>query len=719
MRSRTSPARRITAYHRPPNPRVDQRVLPVSPPSGRALARVVLVAALALCAAPLEAQEGSGWDAPRVLEIVQRAQERRLETESDRELLNYQADARGHVYFYLDRQDTGTRNLIKTDQLALEVFWHAPDMVKQRIVGWRDAQTLPSRIHYHLDHLSVVQENFGPVIRIGDGDEVSDVVHPAAAGARELYEYLLADSLTLRLPGAEEPVRVFEIRVRPRDPSQPGIVGTIFVERRAGDLVRMDFTFTRASYVDRYLDGIRISLDNGLWMGRYWLPNRQDVEIRRQLPQLDIPAGTVIRGTMQVGNYRFNQDLPLSMFRGPAVVAAPRGQLATFPFEEEIFAALEAEGLGPETELGEIRAEAQQLLRDEILSGLPPVRWRLGAASEVLRYNRAEGLSGAVGFSVMHSPWLRAAGRLGWASGPGHPRGELELRWSRVPVAASLRGFVNDLADVGPFRAGSGALNSLQALVAGRDHSDPFYRSGVEGELSGRLASGRRWRLTGELSRHGVAELSSDFGLFAPPSSFRAVHAVDRGTMHAAGGELRQQMVEGAARRGGGALRLRGGVLTPDAGEGALFATALAELEAGRSWERRELETRLRAGVAGGEMPVQELFLLGGRGTLPGHVFRDLGGDRFILGEVTLSVPLGEPALRGRVSGAAGWMGAGAPSAGALSRWPSTTTGARGSLGVGLGIFYDILRVDLARGIGDGGRWELIVETRRPFWDFL
>ena len=42
------------------------------------------------------------------------------------------------------------------------------------------------------------------------------------------------------------------------------------------------FTFTPASYVDPYLDYIRVSLDNALWLGRHWLPRRQETEIRRE-----------------------------------------------------------------------------------------------------------------------------------------------------------------------------------------------------------------------------------------------------------------------------------------------------------------------------------------------------------------------------------------------------------------------------------------------------
>jgi hypothetical protein len=41
------------------------------------------------------------------------------------------------------------------------------------------------------------------------------------------------------------------------------------------------------------------------------------------------------------------------------------------------------------------------------------------------------------------------------------------------------------------------------------------------------------------------------------------------------------------------------------------------------------------------------------------------------------------------------------------------------SVGAGVGIFYDILRVDIARGLTERGRWELIIEANPSFWDFL
>ena len=240
--------------------------------------------------APLSGQNPA-WNGSRALQMIREARDLRQGMVQDSSFQSYSSTARGFVYFYLDREDTGERILVKTDQIALEVFWRTPDEIKQRIIGLRDEKKLPTNIHYHLDHLVVVQDEFGDRIRIGDGDEVEAVVHPAAPGSEAVYDFLLADSVTLILPATGETVRVYEIQVRPKDFDAPGFVGEMFLDRDTRAIVRMSFTFTPASYVDPYLDHISISLENGLWLGKHWLPYRQQLEIRREVPFLDIPAG--------------------------------------------------------------------------------------------------------------------------------------------------------------------------------------------------------------------------------------------------------------------------------------------------------------------------------------------------------------------------------------------------------------------------------------------
>ncbi|HEX5726052.1 MAG TPA: hypothetical protein VFX98_11340 [Longimicrobiaceae bacterium] len=683
---------------------------------------LALAAALAL-AAPARAQEGGdGWNSPRALELVARAQDRRARTQADTGMADYQADARGYIYFYLDRRDTGERTLVKTDQVALDVYWKAPAFSKQRIIGLRDAKKLPTTIRYHEDHLTVVQDNFGDLIRLGDGDEVRDVLHPAASGGPGFYDYRLSDSLSIRLPGSDEPVRVYELEVRPRDLSRPAFVGTVYVDRRQGDIVRMNFTFTSSSYVDRQLDYINVSLENGLWKGRFWLPNQQQLELRRQLPELGFPAGGVIRGTMRITNYRFNQNLPASFFAGRRVISVPEAQRRRFAFEQPLDAELREQGIGPDTELGEIRRQAAELIRRRMLSGLPGTRVDVPAASGIARYNRAEGL--AVGFGVRS----RAGERLtlglrgGWAFGPMHPVAVGEATLVRPGFRLDARGYAFEPRDVGVGPAVSGAVNTLTGLLAGHDFTDLYYAGGAEARLAGAVGRGWEGALRLRAEEHESAALESDFS-FSGSGEFRPVSPVDEGTMVGGGIALVRGLPSGVARGWTATVGVEGGRLLRDgAGDDPGFVKPRAEVGLVRRWPWREaaLEASVAGGAAFGTLPRQELYLLGGRGTVPGYAFRAFGGDRFALLRATASAELESPYLRGRLLAAAGWADAGAAGEDALLLWPAAT--ARDpfvSVGVGVGIFYDILRVDLARGLGSGGGWELIVEANPSFWDFL
>ena len=682
-----------------------------------------LFLAALLLALPLAAQEPAareaGWDDARVMELVRRAQARRAETVADTALASYQADARGYVYFYLDRRDTGDRTLVKTDQVALDVYWKAPAFSKQRIVGLRDEKKLPTNINYHLDHLSVVQDNFGERIRLGDGDEVRDVLHPAAQGSETFYRFRVADSLSIRLPGAAEPVRVYEVRVRPRDMDQPAFLGSVFVDQRRGDLVRMDFTFTPSSYVDRYLDYINISLDNGLWKERFWLPNQQQVEIRRQLPELDFPAGGVIRATMRVSNYRFNQPIGDEFFRGPKVVAVPPAQRRAFAFEQELYEELREQGIGPDTELAEVRRQAMELARARMLSGLPASRLDVGTASETLRYGRAEGAVVGLGLAFRPAEALATRVRGGYAFGAEHALAEAGASWTRGAAELDATAYYNLPRDVGVAPAASGVVNTLSAVLAGEDYTDPYYVRGGELRLRTPLATGWTMSAAGRAEVHRSAALTSDFSLLG--DGFRRVAGIDRGTLFGASLGARRTIPADVAAGWGAGVTLDGGRL---AGEDADrdFLRPVVDAQWLRRWSPRDalLELDGAAGMAWGDLPRQGLFLLGGRGTVPGFRFRSFGGDRFALARAVASAELAAPWLRGRLLGAAGWTDVGGAGEDALAAWPSRTTdGARASIGAGLGIFYDIVRVDVARGLGRDGRWELVVETRPTFWDFL
>jgi hypothetical protein len=696
--------------------------------------RIALLAVATLLPAALPAQSAGGWNDARALELMARAERQRTTTQTDTGLVDYQADARGFVYFYLDRRDTNERTLVKTDQVALDVYWKSPNLSKQRIIGLRDEKKLPTTIHYHQDHLSVVQDNFGDLIRLGDGDEVRDVMHPAAPGAGAVYDYRVADSSSIRLPGAGERVEVYEVQVRPKATDRPALIGSVFVDRRQGAIVRMAFTFTAAAYVDRQLDYINVELENGLWKGRFWLPDRQQVEIRRQLPELGFPAGGVIRGTMRINHYRFNQDLRASLFAGPKVVSVPEAQRRAFRFEEELYSELRQEGLSPDVELGEIRRMAAEMVRKQLLSGLPAVRLDVPAVSSIFRYDRAEGPVAGFGTTLHPREQVEVGLNGGWAFGAEHPVTSARATLTRPAYRVRGDAYLNLPRDLQPGPNASGAMNSLTALLAGRDYTDLYFARGGQLSASRRVSPGWTGALTARAEVQRSASLQADFSAFGGSGHFRPVLPIEQGTMLRGGVTLSHTAPAGTASAWSAALTADGGrLLVTGEGQDLTFVRPTVDLGVVRRYVARSatVEAQLSAGSVLVDAPTQELFFLGGRGTLPGFDYRSFGGTDFGLLRASAGADLLRPWVRGRLLAAAGWTGdhrdrvvafddvAAMGTSSASPFYPRTTARPRASVGAGLALVYDILRVDVHHGLGHGGRWEMVVEANPTFWDFL
>ena len=677
-------------------------------------------------AAPAQARQAEVWNDARALELMERASERRARPVVDSLLRNYRSKAAGMVYFYLDRRDTDERTLVKSDQLAVEVYWAAPDRTRQHIVGMRGEDALPNRMYYHLDHLTVVQNEFGDVIRLGDGDEVRDVPHPAAPGADSIYDFRLADSLSIRLGGAPEPIRAYRIDVRPKRTDRSAFVGSVYVDRTTADIVRMTFTFTPASYVDRRLDYINISLDNSLWDGRYWLPHEQAVEIRRQLPELDFIAGAVIQGRFRISDYEFNLDLPSSFFAGAPVTAVSRAQRERYPFETQLYDDLVDGGLAPPPSMRELRAQAASLLRKRALSGLPPLRPSLPNASAAFRFNRAEGAYLGAGLSWVPSVRFRAELTGGWAFGAEHAAAELSARFDpNETTRLRASAYTNAARDLGIRPGMPGALNTLSTLSLGDDFTDPYYARGARLSLERRLGN---WTigLAATAEHQESASRTIHSTVFDDSSALRPVRPVDEGTMVAAHVEARRATPEFENAGWDGSLDLLAGTF-----DGDFFARPIAQAALNRRSTDLRTAARLRAtgGLALGSPASQHLFLLGGRETLPGYGYRSFSGDAFALADLQVTRTIAAPWLGARLLATAGWTGwlddppadpaSSLPGQPAWAAWGTTDSdGIRTSIGAGVSLFYDLFRLDLVRGL-DGGEWQLIFSLAPSLWGFL
>jgi len=265
---------------------------------------------LAARVSPLAAQS---WDSPDALALVRRAVDQRAAVEADSMLQSYRTRAHGFVFFLAQVGEglTEPPRLVKADELDVEVYWQAPNRSKQVVLGWRDGAFLPTDIEYHRDHLGIVTNNFGDVIRIGEGDEVRDAIHPLSRAGPAAYRYALGDSLTISTGGGEVTVR--EVQVRPRSFALPLVVGTLYIDSETAELVRFRFSFTPAAYLDRQLEDITIVLENARFEKRWWLPYRQEIEIRRRASFLDFPARGIIRGRWEIADYDLNVGMPAAV----------------------------------------------------------------------------------------------------------------------------------------------------------------------------------------------------------------------------------------------------------------------------------------------------------------------------------------------------------------------------------------------------------------------
>ena len=651
---------------------------------------------------PAATQSSPEWNTPQVLRLVERARALRESQVVDSAFQSYQATGRGYVYFFFDRPDTEARTLVKADQVALDVYWRAPNETKQEIVGQRDEEILPTDIRYHIDHLTVVQDDFGDLIRMGDGDEVEAVPHPVGPGSESVYDFWLADSLTISYAGGAEEVRVYEVRVRPRDFERPGFVGAVYVDRATAAIVRMRFSFTPVSYVDEYVDHIRVSLDNSLWMGRYWLPYRQETEIRREIPMLDLMLGSVIQSRFDVRGYEFNVELPDRLFQGRRVSALSPARRAAFDFERGLFDDLDEQGIDRSPSIEAVEEAVQDVVEDQAMTGMAAVRLHFPAISEVARFNRAEGVWLGGGLTLRPSGSVTVRPATGFSFGRRRGTGSLATEWSLGPLEPSLDLYWDRLGDIGGYPGASTLVNTISAASGDKDFTDPFFRRGGSLTLAGPRPGGPAIRLRWE-EHVGARDVVSDD---PANTDFRAVRSIDEGTLTAVGLEL--------------PLGLPGnGKLTTRSELGRLDDRTFGALRGDATWAVRDLATRwlaelsLGGGWVTGDAPPQSLYLLGGRWTLPGHDYRSFVGDRYWLARAEVTIPVVAPYVGLRLIG-----GVGATYLDDRTLPPDwirqDSGGVRGSIGAGLSLAWDAARIDLAHGVRGGG-WEALFSVSEQF----
>ena len=390
-------------------------------------------------------------------------------------------------------------------------------------------------------------------------------IHPLAEGSEAYYTYRLGDSVSILLPDQRR-IHLRAIDVRPRETRWDAVVGTLWFDIASGQLVRAAFRFAVPMHIDGFVKELdpgafedvpswvkpmifpmhgeisAITIDYGIYEGRFWLPRLRTAEGTGKASFMRIPF-------RMEQSFRYNSVNALASL--PEIPTRPRGfrlrdwqegrprvgQCDTSDVHVKAdrrfgeakvsvavrmpcdLASLETSPdlppsiYDPGDELFDLKAR-DALIAEALSMGvqppltldprkLPRPEWSRGL--RLVRYNRIEGLSGGVsglqqiggGFS------LSGTGRIGVAD--LYPNGEASIARSNIASSAYLTGY-RRLVPVGEWGNPLGFGSSLSALLFGRDES--FYYRSVGAELGGRRERGTpyEWRFFAERQTSATPE---------------------------------------------------------------------------------------------------------------------------------------------------------------------------------------------------------------------
>lgn len=681
--------------------------------------------------AKVRAPTDSVWKDSFADSLIARAILLRRNQLADSTLLSYNATAHGFLAFLaqLGEGYAFPPKVVQSEELALTLSWWQPGRSAQQLIGRRDTTLLPASVGYYRDRYAVVLDNLPDLIRLGDGYDVADVPHPLSTNAVTRYEYRKGNGFKIGLPGRQ--IDVDEVEFRPRDESKPSAVGSVYLDHETGAVVRLSMTFTRAAILDKRIETLVVTLENNLVNSRYWLPRRQEVEVVRTSTWLDLPVRGIVRGHWEISGYDVNEKLPNATLALPRWSSLSREQLKSYKFEESITSVLPPEmRLAGDDDVAQARKMAENAVRASALA-----QKRVSSAygrgiSDLVRFNRTEGLAAGLGFSHHWGDAWQTTLRARYGFSDREVKGRVTL--GKAPAlggAPLLEAFVErDYRDIAlPER--SGIANSLGAIFG----SD--YTTQVD-----MMAAGVQWRPSA-LSRFTLrlaAESDEPLSVHAKPVTKTFLPTLPAWNLQGARAEVRgggsTLSESNPATRRLWSLTLSAGAYRADStpalaanwNANPLVARAIGEVTFERALSHdRALVFRTIAGASGGkDVPPQWLVFAGGPLSAPGYAWSSLAGKALVSQRIEMRQPITAPSIPlgkyGRAPGRivlAPYVQA-AAIAGVDTTLSANKNGVYPSVGLGALMFFDLLRFDVAHDLRHR-RWTFGIDIDRGFWGLM
>lgn len=584
----------------------------------------------------------------------------------------YQAQLESEVAVVL-RSSVERESALQIEQIESTLRWERPNRLEQHVIGYR-ARALTANVSAltYFRRPWIVPWLYGNRLRVmlshdkgsNGGTQAAEVaVHPFALDRDRFYRFAGGDTVEV-LQAQGRTIPIVRVEVIPRDVAGASLLvfrGEIDVDASRLQIVRMRGEFMQSTShrsLGTRLQGLvlqrvaYVELENGEFLGAYWLPTYQRIEAQGRSP-MAAELRPVLRVVTRFRQHVVDASPPDSVLPTAAVETAVAG------LSEQLSSA-NADSLTKFTqwhrEIGDETVNARASDFDDVAPdawrtrGAPRIDWHADHLSDIARFNRVEGVYSGASVTLRlrdRAPGL-SVGAFGGAAWSEHVmRGAVVAQRQRGLWSWDAR-LERQLANSNDFRPTLDFESSLMAALVTADDYD--YLDRRRAALTATRAFGGWNRGLLRLESGFVSDQSVTshvrFGLIHPDSGFRPNRAID----------------PGSAWRNAVSLSLHpnvsGELLEPGIGAGITYERGDGSLR----WQRvegrligrhtvRALTYAARLDVAaafGAPAPRQQLLEFGENEGLPGYLYKEFGGDRAALlrGNVAYTLPLLQAPVR-------------------------------------------------------------------------
>jgi hypothetical protein len=310
---------------------------------------------------------------------------------------------------------------------------------------------------------------------------------------------------------------------------------------------------------------------------------------------------------------------------------------------------------------------------------------------------------------------LAVTGRYGFAD--ERLKGAAWLSYRPSPRRSIRLGAFDELRDANDVAEVSRLRNSIAAQEFAADFTEPYHVRGVDLRAEYRIRTGLIASITVARERADSARLS------ATPArgTFRPLMAVPTGRYWRSeyGLALVSGDLLGGAIDGNLTLQLRS--VTDEGGPG-VTSRVTGRLQYQHSMGTGTIVAETFAGVTNSELP-QDQVRAGGPMTAPGYAAHQFTSQALVSQRVEWRLPVPFPSIPVGRWGRSPARATLAPLASILVQEEQVTSGDQrvagySSIGAGLLLFFDLVRIDVARGLRNG-RWTFGVDLSRDLWRIL